>query len=874
MNYPIWTIPEIGGGFLVAMIAVFHAYIAHLAVGGGFLLVITERKAHRSKDSGLMAYVKAHTRAFLLITMVAGGMTGVGIWFIISLVSPAATSTLIHAFVFGWAIEWVFFILEIVALLLYYYFFDRVDRKTHLMLGWIYALSAWASLLIINGILSFMLTPGDWLATKSFWDGFFNPTFWPSLVFRTGVALVIAGIFGALTAVFSSMDARKRTSLLRYLSLWMLLPFVLVALGGYWYWESLPVTIRDTILTRLPYAEGYMQMFCVGSMAVFVGGLVALAARPLALVRPAVVVITLVGLFWLGGFEYMREIARKPYIISGYMYSNSILVDGADKLNETGYLASARWAQHKEITPKNKLLAGRELFVHQCTSCHTVGRSNNIMPLTKKFSAFGMTAQLAGQGKVAKYMPPFFGTQAEREALASYIVRVLHNKEPEEPEPIERNADAPEIASFDKEKDEYALFAFNDLGMHCISDNDAYFVILPPANSLMAQVVKRGETPKVVHEGIHLDYKVQEGFENPEKHVMFWDWAKTIFGADLKPGIGLGGRGVNGKMEYSDKHGAYTAELIPVTPYPDGGGHNPYPLVTVTAKDESGKALVSTQAVLPNSTEMGCRNCHGGAWRVQGFTGIGDQTAEDILAVHDRLNGTDLAARQKAGEPMLCQKCHSDPALGSEGDGVRMSLSASIHGFHANYLTSLGKEACASCHPASASGATQCQRGRHTKKNLDCTHCHGPIENHAIGLLKYEDSQKRPTASVLLAGLKPRNGETKEGINPRRPWMNEPDCLNCHKNFQKPVGRDAFNTWTPGPDALFRNRKDDSGLLCSACHGSPHAIYPTNNPYSKDLDNVQALQYQGVAGTIGTQGHCEVCHTAEVTQAGHHPNTL
>jgi hypothetical protein len=37
----------------------------------------------------------------------------VGIWFAIGLTHPEATSTLIHNFVFGWAMEWVFFLVEL-----------------------------------------------------------------------------------------------------------------------------------------------------------------------------------------------------------------------------------------------------------------------------------------------------------------------------------------------------------------------------------------------------------------------------------------------------------------------------------------------------------------------------------------------------------------------------------------------------------------------------------------------------------------------------------------------------------------------------------------------------------------------------------------
>lgn len=138
MNYPVWQLDVFGGGLLVVLIAVFHVYISHFAVGGGLFLVLAERKAHRENNPHLLEYVRRHARFFLLLTMVAGSMSGVGIWFIISLLNPAATSILIHTFVFAWAAEWVFFLIEIVALFLYYYTFGRMNHRRHLLVGWIY----------------------------------------------------------------------------------------------------------------------------------------------------------------------------------------------------------------------------------------------------------------------------------------------------------------------------------------------------------------------------------------------------------------------------------------------------------------------------------------------------------------------------------------------------------------------------------------------------------------------------------------------------------------------------------------------------------------------------------------------------------------
>ena len=161
MNYPVWYLPSVGGGLLIALIAILHVFVSHFAVGGGLYLIYAEKKGLQENSQAILDFTRKHARFFLLITMVFGSITGVGIWFIIALVNPAATSLLIHKFVFGWAAEWVFFTVEIAAAFVYYYMFGKMDTRSHLQVGWLYFFAAFMSLLLINGIIGVMLTPGS-----------------------------------------------------------------------------------------------------------------------------------------------------------------------------------------------------------------------------------------------------------------------------------------------------------------------------------------------------------------------------------------------------------------------------------------------------------------------------------------------------------------------------------------------------------------------------------------------------------------------------------------------------------------------------------------------------------------------------------------
>jgi hypothetical protein len=273
---------------------------------------------------------------------------------------------------------------------------------------------------------------------------------------------------------------------------------------------------------------------------------------------------------------------------------------------------------------------------------------------------------------------------------------------------------------------------------------------------------------------------------------------------------------------------------------------------------------------------MGCNSCHGGQWRVDGRAGLSLVTAGNILKVHDRLSGTNLAGQlKKTGAPILCQECHSDSRFQKEGNGKQLNMSAAIHGFHANYLASQGARSCTACHPASENEATRSFRGIHHTLELKCTHCHGSLADHALSLLKAEQNTGKQRATVLMEHLQPEMVDTVAEIVPRQPWINEPDCLNCHVDFQPPEDDTTFNQWTAEENLLFRNRTDESGQIrCSGCHNSTHAIYPTVNPYSKDLDNFQPLQYQDVPFPMGADKGCAVCHTMEMEDEMHHPNML
>lgn len=876
MEFPVWQLTTFGGGFWIIVIGVLHVFVAHFAVGGGLFLVLTEARARRLDSAPLLAYLRRHTRFFLLLTMVFGALSGVGIWLTISLLSPQATLVLVRSFAWGWATEWVFFAGEIAALLVYYYGFDRLPARQHVAVGWLYFVFAFLSLVVVTGIIGVMLTPGTWPVSQDFWDGQFNPTFWPGVALRTALGLLLAGLFGFATAL-GIPEEEARETMLRTACRWAVAAAPMLLLSGWWYVGALPEPVREFFLRRSSEITAYRTVWPALLTAVAAGSLALASRLPLAVRRVLAACLLLTGLCVVGAFETMREAARKPWLIPGLVWSTDIRPSQAAPY-EAPLLPRATWARIKDVTPESRLAAGRELYTLQCLACHSIGGPvKDIRNYTGRIGAEGVEAYLTGQGKIFTHMPPFLGSPAERAALAAYVAQGINGRAPQQAKPVAVTPAEVAIPPFDPENAGHLVLAVGDLGVVAMAGCDGSFSLAVPGNGLTAVVVKRDVLPEVVTEGATVRYAAPDGAKKPGAHLDFWKYAKTLVGKTPPENTSVTGLTPEGAMTRSGK--VFTAAGIPVSPYADDGGVNPYPVFTVTAADAAGTTLAETKAALAVSTEMGCKTCHGGNWGQGEVTGVATPTAEAILAVHDKRNGTGLAQTAAMGEPVACFGCHPDAgpnAAGLPGRPDLLGLSAAVHGFHASYMTGLGAEACNRCHPTSPTGVTQAQRDNHAAAGIGCPRCHGFLEDHALSLLAHEKAAGKAAAARLMTPLAPRSVDATAAVHPRAAWTQLPDCLTCHKDFNHPAkDASAFNVWTRDAAGLFRNRTEATGNIpCAACHGSPHATAVAVNDYGLDVNNLAPMQYMGAPGVIASGKRCDVCHTVEMDGDSHHPNMV
>ncbi|MBL8857505.1 MAG: hypothetical protein JNL28_03240 [Planctomycetes bacterium] len=441
---------------------------------------------------------------------------------------------------------------------------------------------------------------------------------------------------------------------------------------------------------------------------------------------------------------------------------------------------------------------------------------------------------------------------------------------------------------------DWKLIGWNDLGMHCMDSDYSVFSILPPYNTINAQVVDQAGQLIDVPAGTTVSYR---GVADPTGSINvtsagktnYWQHVLELFGANVAVDQGLAGNDMPGlantprAMTYEPAHKWFTAVGIPITPTDDAGRSQSYPMMQLQVRDPSGTLRGTTNVVLPVSSEMDCRACHASgagpeARPLAGWINERDYERDyrlNILRLHDEKqagNPDYTAALANFGfhpnglfetvtvnnRSILCASCHGTNALGSAGFGPIKSLTSVIHTGHATVTDpvthmSLGsssdRSACYRCHPGSE---TRCLRGTmgnavaaDGSMEMQCQSCHGHM--------------------------------AQVGDPARAGWFQEPSCQNCHtgtatvNNGQirydtafEPNGLErvavsavfATNPNTPAPGLdLYRFSAGHGGLQCEACHGSTHAEYPSAHAN----DNLQSIALQGHSGVLAD---CTACHAS------------
>jgi mono/diheme cytochrome c family protein len=422
MYYPLNDFGPVMKGMVVGGLGIVHVFLAQFAIGGGMLMTYFQWLAQTGRAPHVRRFLDGYFSFLVLVSFVVGALTGVGMWFTTIQISPRTIGLMVEEFHWVWATEWTFFCLEIVAGYAFYRHGARLTDAARFRLLILYTLAAWFSLFWINGILSWQLTPGGWLKSANVWDGFFNPTFWPSLLFRTVTSMTIAAL--AACVVINAMGAlarEERTGLVR-LAARFLAPMVAMPVLGAWYVAALPADSRSWLLGGSAAMTLFLVVAVGASLLIGLYAVVGLLAKRLYIDGPTATLLCALALAATAGGEFIREGSRKPYTVRSILYANSITPAEIVRLRRVGSVTDDPYpVKDAAAYPNQQLRLGARVFRFQCSVCHTMSGANGLTHLAGTWSDEQKRMNIAKLQYTKPYMPPFAGPPREVEAIVQLI---------------------------------------------------------------------------------------------------------------------------------------------------------------------------------------------------------------------------------------------------------------------------------------------------------------------------------------------------------------------------------------------------------------------------------------------------------------------
>ncbi len=133
------------------------------------------------------------------------------------------------------------------------------------------------------------------------------------------------------------------------------------------------------------------------------------------------------GLGFFGGFEFMRESIRKPFVIHGFMYGNGVEVSRVGEYQKAGMLPAIAFRTGDD---------GADLFRHACRSCHTIDGYKPLAPVFNGTDPKFIAGVITGIPGMHANMPPFAGTPEEAALVADYIWKRVDHRPFEQVYPL------------------------------------------------------------------------------------------------------------------------------------------------------------------------------------------------------------------------------------------------------------------------------------------------------------------------------------------------------------------------------------------------------------------------------------------------------
>jgi cytochrome bd-type quinol oxidase subunit 1 len=445
--YPTVDVGPLMKGMVIGGVGIVHVFLAQFAIGGGLLLAYLEWRRQRSQgrhgEAYLGRFLHSYFQTLVLVSFVLGAVTGVAMWLTTILVGARTIGLMVDEFHWLWATEWLCFCVEVAAGYTFVRYGKRLSDRARLGTLATYATASWLSLFWINGILSWQLTPGDWIRDHDLWSGFFNPSFLPSLLYRSVVAMTLAALVACL--VIAALPAEhlieggsaagdaavrdRRRALVRTVSPF-LAPMAAMPLLAAWYVSVIPADSRSWLMGGSIAMTMFVGIAAGASLVIGTYAALLLAQRHLAALRrwpftlggPSAAILLVIAFAATAAGEFVREGARKPYTVRDVLYSSSLTEPEVAHLRVAGAVEHDPWPlRHQARYPTPQLAHGARVVRALCDVCHTMSGANGLEHLVASWSLDQMRHNIAMLQRTKAFMPPFAGNAADVEAVVQLL---------------------------------------------------------------------------------------------------------------------------------------------------------------------------------------------------------------------------------------------------------------------------------------------------------------------------------------------------------------------------------------------------------------------------------------------------------------------
>ncbi|MCS7313810.1 MAG: cytochrome c, partial [Acidobacteria bacterium] len=232
-------------------------------------------------------------------------------------------------------------------------------------------------------------------------------------------------------------DGVWRDRLIRWVSRWALAGMICIGLGTLGYLLVLPDHARLNMV-RAP-------MLVIMTVLNFGVTLVVIAALALGYIAghrwvtpPSAILLFMAGVLAITTGEFVREGSRKPYQIDGYILSPGVRVSNVPLYHERGFIDQTPWLafylryRWPDLDPRRpdrwtddqRVHVGASIFRYHCAGCHALTGYNGIRPIIRPWTPDLIREAVRHLHRTNPAMPPWLGNEAEREALAQYLIRL------------------------------------------------------------------------------------------------------------------------------------------------------------------------------------------------------------------------------------------------------------------------------------------------------------------------------------------------------------------------------------------------------------------------------------------------------------------